>query len=154
MEEQATKREGRSNGDGTVGDEDAFTLPAGLKPAKGTVVIEYTFWPALHGDEKRGDIKAVIWELSFREDKLAMKRGRGEMADSVYQLLRMSIRAVDGDPVDWTDGGKADVMLDRLLEDIGQKGRALLLEAYKRMSIPTEEESEAFFGRARVGTAG
>ncbi len=146
MEElQVETREGRGG--------EGLELPAGLAPPRGVVVVQYTFTPAIHGDEDRGEIVVTTWELSLKEERLALKRTKGATDDVAYQYVRLFVRAVGDDVVDWKTAA-GDRLVDALLDDLGAKGRNLLMNAYQRQCMPTPEESDGFFATARAGTAG
>lgn len=122
---------------------EALVLPAGLKKPQGVVAAEYTL-----KDKNGNPVRIIMWELSLKEELLANKRARG--GDVGIQLLRLSIRAIDGEVVDWKDG-VGDAMLDHLFQTITSSGRSLLVEAWRRQCTPSPEETEDFFASVKSG---
>ena len=133
-DEEADREEGES---------EALVLPPGLKKPQGVVAAEYTL-----KDKSGKPVRIVMWELSLKEELLANKRARG--GDVGIQLLRLSIRAIDDEVVEWKDGA-GDAMLDRLFQTITSSGRSLLVEAWRRQCTPTPEETEDFFASVKTG---
>ena len=136
------------------GDDWELELPAGMKgPPRGALCARIQIPVTYHGDPSRGVIEVVMWELSYREELLAGRRAKGEHEQMAWQRLRAAIRVIDGIPVNWATGA-AEKQLDQLLDDVGQKARQLLLNAYARLFGATEDDASDFFGRVVTRTAG
>lgn len=137
--------------EGDDGGEAPFQLPDGLHKPPGVVAALYTFPESLHGIAGRGDIRVVMWELTPREERVAIKRAKGSELDAAYTMVHQAVRAVDDEVVDWGKEGAADNAIAKLMRDIGAKGRSLLMQAYLRQCSPSEEESESFFASVKTG---
>lgn len=151
VEKQSKGEDPEKEKDKSNGEEDSFLLSPGLKPPSGVSVAKYRFSTDVTGAGR--DIHIVMWGMSYKEERQAMQRGRGQDIGTAYDLMRACVREIDGEIVDWRTG-KADGLLDRLMNDLGPKGRTLLMTAYTRQCVPTVEEQDDFFAEVKVGTAG
>jgi hypothetical protein len=149
--EQATETGGNGVHRDVEPEEAGMQWPAGLKAPKGARFAYVPISPEVHGNPERGDIVVIMWELSYREEKIAAKRAKGEMEAIADHRIRSSIRAVDGVVVELATGA-GDTLLDHLLEDIGSSGRAFLISTYADTFMPTEEQLGKFKARVRTGT--
>ena len=105
----------------------------------------------------KGDRWCMLWSLSDAEEKLAIKRTRGEHARTLAEFSKQMIRLIDGKRVDWS--GSADMQathmnIDRFWDDIGGKCRSLIQNYYvKTHSLDMAEQADFFVNCLHVRTA-
>lgn len=117
-----------------------FKIPAGKR-------ITYLRFPAELTDyPEKGDRQCVIWNLTYADEKAALKRCHGEALRTLPELVRASIRAHDGEKTNWADTRS----FERWWNEIGMKCRTLLQEIYVRSHGTSQEERADFFARCVV----
>jgi hypothetical protein len=111
------------------------------------VIHTYKLPEALRKSPSGGDLPESIGlrELTADEELQAHKVGRFDNMKTQYDAVKRSIAEVDGKAASYADGG-----VDKLWEACGPKVRALLLEAYNRISSPTADEEKDFFKSEEV----
>jgi hypothetical protein len=116
-------------------------IPAKLRIPKGRVVAVFRFrreWT----DDKVKDRTCVMWNLSVGDEKLANQRGGDTSGNVVMELSKQMVRAVDGNPVDFT-GANRDGNIDAWWNAIGRKCRSLVISHYiKSHSLTTAEKMD------------
>jgi len=105
------------------------------------VVYEYKIPESLGGGKNGIPCKVALVQLTAEQELMASKIGRFDMMKSQYVATKLSIVEMDGKPSDQADGG-----LDSFWERCDPRVRSLLLQAYNRVSSPSKEEEESFFG--------
>jgi len=108
---------------------------------KHRVVREFTLPESLIGKDSIGPRKVALRQLSADEELMASKIGRFDIMRAQYAAAKLSIVELDGKPVHY-----ADTVLEAFWERSDPRVRSLLLQAYNRLSSPTKEEEEDFFG--------
>ena len=98
-------------------------------------------------DPKTVTMVALTVREEIEANKVADGRGTGDVGLS-YELLRRSVVAKDGKPIDPT-GTDLD-----WVEGTSPKCRSLLLQAVLRMNRVSREDSDAFFKGAVVESSG
>jgi hypothetical protein len=91
----------------------------------------------------------VTWPLTVAEERLALKRARGEVGRASDELAMQMIRGVDGKRIDWTGewAKNADELepAERLWNEIGPKCRPLVINLYRQLHTLKAEELVDFF---------
>ncbi len=91
--------------------------------------------------QRPGCAKTVgMRELTSEEEIRAIKLGDFDYMRAQYEATKMAICVLDGKPVDVANN-EADVFF----EQIGAKGRTLLMKAHNKLSGPSKEEETDFF---------
>lgn len=114
-----------------------FALPVGKQIFFVKFKAEWTDYPS------KGDRYAIMWNLSDADEKLALKRTRGDSARMLAELTKQMIRVVDGERVDWSRGAHANI--ERWWDDIGGKCRQLVQSAYHKSHHLNDTEQADFF---------
>lgn len=83
--------------------------------------------------------------LTCDEELQASKLGGFDVVKTRYEATKLAICEIDGQSVHNGEG-----VLDSFFERGGPKMRRLLVDGYSRMSAPSQEEQEAFFGGEKV----
>lgn len=84
--------------------------------------------------------EVVLKELSVAEESRVSKIAQNKGGEFAYEALKAAVVEVDGSPLTWDNGAK-DIFIDGLSPRV----RTLLLEAYKRLHIPQDEDLDSFF---------
>jgi hypothetical protein len=87
-------------------------------------------------------------ELTVNEEKQAHALGGSQPLSLMGELCKWSIYEVDGVRV-----SRADDRVDEVWEQLGPKGRNLLLQAYNEMSNPGDAVTDAFRSSRKARTA-
>jgi hypothetical protein len=116
-------------------------IPGKIKIPKGRQVAVFRFrkeWT----DDKTRDRTCVLWNLSVGDEKLANQRGGDISGNVVMELSKQMIRAVDGNPIDFS-GKNPSGNLDFWWNAIGRKCRTLIISHYIRShSLSTAEKMD------------
>jgi len=101
-----------------------------------------------------GDRVCVMFSLSDTEEKLAIKRTRGDNGRTLTEMSKGIIRAMGSPDVplvmaDWT-GKLGPGNVDRFWNDIGPKCRVLIQNFYLRTHSLSQEELADFFQNCMV----
>jgi hypothetical protein len=105
------------------------------------IVFEYNIPESLGGGKGGVPQKVSMTQLTAEQELQASKIGRFDMMKAQYVATKMSIVEMDGKAPDKGGGG-----LDSFWERCDPRLRSLLLQAYNKISSPTKEEEEGFFG--------
>jgi len=124
---------------------DFVTFPSGFRVPPGKEVIVMVFRAKWTDRPERGDRWCLLWSLSDADEKLALKRTRGESARSIGELAKQSIRLIDGKRADWTKTLAEGYDVDRFWDEIGAKCRQRVVDFYLKMHSLKAEELTDFF---------
>lgn len=119
-------------------------LPEPFAPPRGRQLIFLRFRAAWTDSPSDGDRTCVLWNLTEADEKLAIRRTRGDAAQTLNELVKQSIRVVDGHLADWT-GREGPGSVSRFWRDIGARCRAKVREQYVGAHTMGVEESADFF---------
>jgi hypothetical protein len=130
------------------GDPDAIpgwvTFPPQFKMPAGKSIAFMQFRAAWTDRPEKGDRQCILWPLSDADEKLALKRTRGESARTLSELAKQMIKAIDGVKADWT--GKAGPgNVERFWDEVGSKCRQQIQNFYLKTHSLTAEEQADFF---------
>ncbi len=95
-------------------------------------------------EKKKGDRNIILWSLTDADEKLALKRVRGEQARTLGEMAKQMIRSIDGVKADWT-GKVGPGNVERFWNDIGAKCRGLVANYYLKTHALAPEERADFF---------
>ena len=95
-----------------------------------------------------GPTTVTLVELMATQELDASSLGRYNLLKSQYEAVNLSIYALDGKPVDRTG-----IELDQFWENTNPRVRSLLLQAYNKISSPSDEEHTSFFDSEKVEVA-
>lgn len=145
--QQELDRETAKNADGyktVAGAPDWAKIPPDFNPPKGVQVFFMRFRQELTSNPAKGERQAILWCLSIHDEKMAMARARGDVLRTMSEMAKQTVRAVDGNLVDWT-GADREASLDRWWEEIGPKCRSLIQRHYTMTHNVKPEEAADFF---------
>jgi hypothetical protein len=120
-------------------------VPPDLVYPKGGRQVTYVLFKAAWTDvPEKGDRHCVLWNLNEADEKLALKRTRGEALRTIDELAKQMVRCIDGHKSDWT-GGFGPGNVDLFWNDIGAKCRQQLKNLYAKTHMFNTEDSIDFF---------
>lgn len=129
-------------------------LPPDAKLPEGRHVVYVLFRPEMTDTPKKGERQCVMWNLTEADEKLAIKRTRGDGIRMIDELTKQMIRVVDGVKADWT-GVTGPGSVTQFWDDIGGKCRQQLKNIYSKNHTFSAEEAIDFFTNCiAVRTAG
>lgn len=110
------------------------------------VVYEFDIPEDLRCDDIQSTIGLV--KLNGREEKAATKRSKGDSSQLAYELVKMSMREVDGRLIN-----RGQHEEEKIWNAMDPKLRNLILAAYADLHTPEEDETENFIKgrREKVG---
>lgn len=116
-----------------------------LTPARRPrLVYEYTIPPSLRTEEcPHASVGLHI--LTADEELIAAKAGGFNVLKQQYEAAKIAIGELDGKPTDPSTG-----QVDTFWNKCGPKMRSLILQKYNRISAPTTEEEDSFFGSEKI----
>lgn len=122
------------------------TFPQGFRIPPGKEVAFLQFRAKWTDRPERGDRWCMLWPLSDADEKLAIKRTRGEGGRALSELSKGCIRVIDGKRADWTQAGDKDTTyaVDRFWDEIGGKCRQMITNIYLKTHSLTKEEQADF----------
>lgn len=103
-------------------------------------VYRYSIPESLRGQQNVPKKVGMI-QLSADQELMASRVGKFDFTKAQYAATKLSIVEFDGRPVD-----QANAEVDKFWERVDPRVRALLVQAYTKLSSPTKEEEDAFFG--------
>jgi hypothetical protein len=112
---------------------------------QGRAVHTYTLPDSLRGSLPNMPKKVGLVQLTAEQELMASKIGKFDVMKSQYAATKLSIVEFDGRPV---NQGEAEV--DKFWERVDSRVRALLLQAYNKLSSPSKEEEDGFFSSETV----
>lgn len=118
-------------------------IPADLKMPDGRVITYVRLRAGTTDTPNAGDRQCIMWNLSAADEKIALKRTRGEALYTLDELTKQFVRSIDGKRVDW---GKGTGQIDRWWDAIGGKNRQQLKNIYAKAHSLTAEEQIDFLG--------
>jgi hypothetical protein len=95
--------------------------------------------------------KVTLVQLTGDEELQSTRRARGDAAQMVYELVRESIRAVDGVPCSMAD---EDNNTETVWKKMHPKARSLCVQAYGKLHNPKDEDVRSFLDGEEVSTDG
>jgi hypothetical protein len=117
-------------------------IPPDLKIPKGETVYVMRFL-APWTKSKTVDRTCVLWSLSIGDEKLANQRGGDNSQNTLLELAKQMVRAIDGHRIDYT-GRKPEASIDKWWNDIGRKCRTLIVSTFIRMHSLSDDERAYF----------
>lgn len=144
--------DGVDQGEEEVGDEDPTdnswaVLPEWVRVPPGKQVSFIRFRSHLTERPELGDRVAIVWGLSVADERVAIKRSRGDAARMLPEQSMQMIRSIDGLIPDWSgrpEQGKA-YSVTKFFDEIGPKYRQMVENIYIKQHGFTEEERLDFF---------
>ena len=119
-------------------------MPPGFKMPVGRRVVFVKILAGMTDNPSKGDRQCILWNLTEADEKLAIKRTRGEGIRVMDEFSKQMIRAIDGKAVDWT-GNAGPRSPNTFWNDIGGKYRQQLKNIYaKNHSMDTAEMVDFF----------
>lgn len=98
----------------------------------------YTIPEKYRGGEKPATV--TLKKLRGEDQEMAIDRAGMKLAKLGGELVKQSIVAFDGQPVDWSTDG-----VNTVWNQLDPKARDLITSAYNRLHQTTEEEAQSFF---------
>lgn len=130
------------------------TLPEGIVLPKGRQLTFVRFRAAWTIRPEKGDRVCVLWPLTEADEKLALKRTRGEALRTIDELTKQIIRVIDGHKADWT-GTRTAGTVNMFWDEIGPKCRQQLKNIYaKTHTLDLAETTDFFINCVAVRTVG
>lgn len=86
--------------------------------------------------------------ITAGEERKANEIADGTKSPLAYELVRVSVDAVDGKPIDW---GTSE---PEWLERCSPKVRQLVFEAFARVNRPSDEDTKTFLDSQEIVAAG
>jgi len=120
-------------------------VPPTVTLPKGRIVFYIRFRPEWTDVPGKGERQCILWNLTEADEKLAIKRTRGEALRTIDELTKQMIRVVDGVKSDWT-GVTGAGSVSNFWTEIGGKCRQLLKNIYLKNHSLAPEETADFFG--------
>jgi hypothetical protein len=88
----------------------------------------------------KGDRQCILWSLTEADEKIALRRTRGDVLRASDELAKQMVRAIDGQVVNWTS-----VSPVTFWDEIGGRCRQLLKSHYAKTHVLGAEETADFF---------
>jgi hypothetical protein len=129
-------------------------IPGDLKVPPGRQLMFVRFRAAWTDNPSKGDRHCIMWNLTEGDEKLALKRTRGDSYRTIDELTKQSIRAIDGVRADWISP-TAVGSVSAFWTEIGGKCRQQLKNFYVKTHTLSTEETVDFFTNCidvRTGT--
>jgi hypothetical protein len=124
-------------------------IPPKMKIPDGQEVGFMLFRAKWTAKPQLGDRQVILWPLTDADEKLAMKRTRGESGRSLTEASKQTIRAIDGVKANWT-GAFVLGNVDTFWNDIGPKCRQLVMNFYLKTHTLEVAEQLDFFANCLV----
>jgi len=126
-------------------------VPATLKMPVGRQVQFLRFKAEWTDTRAKGDRQCIVWNLTDADEKIALKRAKGDGSRALAELSKQTIRAIDGVKVDWTRGDMSNV--NKWWDEIGAGCRQLVQSIYhKNHNLSLEEQADFFANCVAVRT--
>lgn len=118
-------------------------VPSNLTLPVGRQVSFVRFRAAWTDTISKGDRQCILWNLTDADEKIALKRARGDGSRALAELAKQMIRAIDGVKVDWTKGELSPV--NKWWNEIGAGCRQLVQAIYhKNHNLSAEDQADFF----------
>jgi hypothetical protein len=99
----------------------------------------------------KGDRWCMMWPLSDAEEKLALRRTRGESSRSLSELAKQMIHLIDGKKADWSKSPGPDSMdVERFWNEIGGRCRQQITNLYVKTHTLSAEDQKDFIENCLV----
>ena len=121
------------------------SFPQGFRIPPGKEITFLYFKSSWTDRPDKGDRWILMWPLSDADEKLAIKRTRGESGRTLSEMTKGTIRLIDGKRADWTGNVDAVVAysVDRFWDELGSKCRQMVTTIYlKTHSLSREEQAD------------
>ena len=131
---------------------DWVSFPQGFRIPPGKEVAFLYFRAKWTDRPEKGDRWCMMWTLSDADEKLAIKRTRGESGRTLSELTKGTIRLMDGKRADWTQSGDKETTVspERFWDEIGAKCRQEITNIYLKTHSLSREERADFLGNCVV----
>ena len=130
-----------------------FRVPEGFAPPAGRQLTFLLFRGAWTDSPGKGDRTCILWNLTEADEKLALKRTRGEAMRTLDELAKQCVRVVDGHAADWT-GKQGPGSVERWWREVGSKCRQQVKNHYvKTHTLDASETADFFTNCVAVRTA-
>jgi hypothetical protein len=124
---------------------DFVTFPEGFRVPPNKEVAVMVFEAHWTDRPDKGKRWCLLWGLSDADEKLALKRTRGESARTIGELSKQTIRIIDAKRADWTKTLAGGYDVERFWDEIGPKCRQRIQDFYLKMHSLKKEELDFFF---------
>lgn len=124
-------------------------IPANAKLPDGRQVIFVRLRAGWTDTPHKGDRQCIMWNLTEADEKLALRRTRGDSLRTIDELTKQAIRIVDGQKADWT-GKVGPGSVNRFWNDVGTKCRQQLKNMYVKAHALEPSEIVDFFSTCVV----
>lgn len=132
---------------------DWVVLPTDLTFPKGRTIGYMRFRSQWTDVPEKGDRQCIVWNLTVMDERLAIKRARGEATRVLSELAKQMIRAIDGVKSDWT-GKLGTGSVDKFWDELGTRCREQIQNYYvKTHSLSSEEQDDFFANCIDIRTA-
>lgn len=128
---------------------DWVSIPDGMKLPEGRQVAFMLFRGEWTDEPKRGDRQCILWNLTEADEKIAIKRTRGEPLRTIEEMAKQMIRSVDGVKADWT-GKLGPGNVSAFWSQIGSRCRTLIKNHYLKTHSLNAEQQADFFSNCLV----
>lgn len=135
---------------------DWVEFPAGFKIPPNKQLAFMMFRARWTDRPDKGDRWCLLWPLTDAEEKLAIKRTRGENGRMLAEFSKGMIRIADSKKVNWTGDfdPATEASPDRFWDEIGAKCRQMIQNFYlKTHQLDREEQADFFKNCLHVRTA-
>jgi hypothetical protein len=122
-------------------------VPESLQIPPGRTITFVRFKPDVMLNKTSPGHTLILWPLTVREEKIAIKRARGEVGEMMDELTKICVRCVDGKPV---QPAMAAQVLGKLWDEIGLKCVSQLRNWYQRNHTMDQEQIVDFYGSCIV----
>lgn len=122
-----------------------FKLPEGMQLPVGREIIFLRFRAKWTDTPTKGDRTCALWNITAADERMALKRTKGDATRTLSEMAKQTIRILDGQRTDWTRGASSNVEV--FWNDIGAKCRQQIISAYLKTHSMTAEEEADFFGQ-------
>lgn len=123
---------------------DGFVVPKDLRVPRGRQVLFITIRAGMTDTPAKGDRQCICWTLSDGDEKVATDRCEGKAGRASAEYTKQMIRSVDGHVVNWMRP-RGPGSIDEFWQEVGGKGRNLLMRTYSRLHLADDEEVRDFF---------
>lgn len=123
---------------------DWVVLPSDFAPPKGRVLGHLLFRSQFTDYPEKGDRQCTVWNLTSADEKLALRRTRGEAVRTLAELSKQMVRAIDGCKVDWT-GRTGPGNVEIFWDELGARCREQIQNYYIKTHTMSASEQADFF---------
>jgi hypothetical protein len=120
-------------------------VPKGMRFPRGTRPIFVRFRPEWTRAPHKGERQCILWELTDLDEHAAAQRAAGFPGRGLQEFAKGTIRAIDGEAVEWSGAEGAVANIDQFWRDIGPKGRSMIVGIYQQTHAMSPSERVDFF---------